>query len=356
MLSTASASGATGLTSEVEFPEPYDLPGTLSILSRGKQDPTARIDDAGAWLALNTSSGGATLRITRRPRRGNETRSGNAVGRGNDFSGAREATVEAQGAAEAGSRGTAVVLGQAWGPGAEEALAGLPALLGADDDWSGFDEPAFHAGLPRLVSIPRRRHPGLRLPATGRMIDELVPVILEQKITTIEARYSYKYLIRRHGTPAPGPAPDGLMVPPTAHGWRRIPSWDWHRAGVDSKRSATIIRACSSAGALERLASLPAGEELASKLCTIPGIGPWTAAETAQRTHGDPDSVSVGDFHLAAFVGYALTGRKTDDAGMLELLEPWRGHRQRVVRMLVLSGFRKPTFGPRLSPQDHRRH
>ncbi|MGM0928585.1 MAG: DNA-3-methyladenine glycosylase family protein [Actinomycetota bacterium] len=346
MLSTASAFGTTGLIKEVEFPEPYDLPGTLSILSRGKQDPTARIDDAGAWLALNTSSGAATLRITRRPRREDES------SRGNDTS--REG--EAKGAAEAGSRGTAVVLGQAWGPGAAEALAGLPALLGADDDWSGFDAPEFHAGLPRLVSVPRRRHPGLRLPATGRMIDELVPVILEQKITTIEARYSYKYLVRRHGTPAPGPAPDGLMVPPTALGWRRIPSWDWHRAGVDSKRSGTIMRACSSAGALERLATLPAGAELASKLCTIPGIGPWTAAETAQRTHGDPDSVSVGDFHLAAFVGYALTGSKTDDAGMLDLLEPWRGHRQRVVRMLVLSGFRKPTFGPRLAPQDHRRH
>jgi 3-methyladenine DNA glycosylase/8-oxoguanine DNA glycosylase len=345
MLSTASASGTTGLTKAVEFPEPYDLPGTLSILSRGKQDPTARIDDAGAWLTLNTSSGAATLRITRRSRRDNEGRWEDTL-----------QEEDAHGAAEAGSRGTAVVMGQAWGPGAEEALAGLPALLGVNDDWSGFDAPEFHAGLPRLVSVPRRRHPGLRLPASGRMIDELVPVILEQKITTIEARYSYKYLVRRHGTPAPGPAPDGLMVPPTAQGWRRIPSWDWHRAGVDSKRSATIIRACSSADALERLASLPAGAELASKLCTIPGIGPWTAAETAQRTHGDPDSVSVGDFHLAAFVGYALTGRKTDDAGMLKLLEPWRGHRQRVVRMLVLSGFRKPAFGPRLAPQDHRRH
>lgn len=332
MLSTSTASGATGLRAVVEFPEPYDLPGTLSILSRGKQDPTARIDDAGAWLALNTSSGAATLRIARAPRG------------------------EADGGGTAGSRRSAVVLGQAWGPGADEALAGLPALLGAGDDWSGFDAADFHAGLPRLVREPRRRHPGLRLPATGRMIDALVPVILEQKITTIEARYSYKFLVRRHGTPAPGPAPAGLMVPPTALGWRRIPSWDWHRAGVDTKRSATIMRACASAAALERLALLPAGGELARKLCTVPGIGPWTAAETAQRTHGDPDSVSVGDFHLAAFVGYALTGRKTDDAGMLELLEPWRGHRQRVVRMLVLSGFRKPAFGPRLAPQDHRRH
>src|SRR6185312_13842344 len=182
MLSTASVSVATGLTSEVEFPEPYDLPGTLSILSRGKQDPTARIDDAGAWLALNTTSGAATLRITRRPRRDDETPREDKTSR-NDASREGRARAEATGAAEAVSRGTAVVVGQAWGPGAEEALAGLPALLGADDDWSGFEAPEFQAGLPRLVSVPRRRHPGLRLPATGRMIDELVPVILEQKIT-----------------------------------------------------------------------------------------------------------------------------------------------------------------------------
>jgi len=190
-------------------------------------------------------------------------------------------------------------------------------------------------------------------------MDAVVPVVLEQRVTTIEARYSWKYLVNKYGSPAPGaggPAPAWLKIAPTPAQWRRIPSWDWHRAGVDPKRSATILRACSVASGLERLAGVPAGSDLEAKLCSVPGLGPWSAAEIAQRTHGDPDSVSVGDFHLASFVGYALTGRKTDDPGMLALLEPWRGHRQRVVRMLGLSGFRKPAFGPRLTPQDHRWH
>ncbi|NKX51071.1 3-methyladenine DNA glycosylase, partial [Arthrobacter deserti] len=186
--------------------------------------------------------------------------------------------------------------------------------------------------------------------------DTLVPVVLEQKVTTIEARYSWKYLVAKYGSPAPGPAPAGMMLAPSPAQWRRIPSWDWHRAGVDPKRSAPILRACAVAAGLDRLAALPPGAGLAARLCSVPGIGPWSAAEIAQRTHGDPDSVSVGDFHLAAFVGYALTGRRTDDAGMLGLLEPWRGHRQRVVRMLGLSGVRKQAFGPRLAPQDHRFH
>lgn len=310
----------------MELPAGYDLPGTLGVIPRGKQDPTFQTRHDGVWLAFATAHGPVTLRLA---------------------------------SEEAGPNdlaGPAVVRALAWGPGAEAALPGLPALLGAEDDWAAFDRPDFQATLPTLVTEPRRRHRGLRLPSTGRILDALVPVVLEQKITTIEARYSWRYLISKYGTPAPGPAPAGLKVAPSAEQWRRIPSWDWHRAGVDAKRSATILRACKVASGLERLAGLSPGSELAAKLCSVPGIGPWSAAEIAQRTHGDPDSVSVGDFHLAAFVGYALTGRKTDDAGMLALLEPWRGHRQRVVRMLYLSGFRKPAFGPRLAPQDHRFH
>jgi 3-methyladenine DNA glycosylase/8-oxoguanine DNA glycosylase len=234
----------------------------------------------------------------------------------------------------------------------------VPRLLGADDDWTAFDEPAFHATLPRMVREARRRNPAVRLPSTGRMVDCLVPTILEQKVTVIEARRGYRYLMYRFGAPAPAAgtsAPDGLRVQPTPEQWLRIPSWEWHQAGVGPQRSATVMRALQSAVALERLSALPA-LEAAEKLRVIPGIGIWTAAEVVQRTHGCPDSIAVGDYHLAAYVGAALTGHRTDDAGMLALLEPWTGHRQRVVRMLYLSGFRKPTFGPRMTIQDHRRH
>jgi 3-methyladenine DNA glycosylase/8-oxoguanine DNA glycosylase len=93
---------------------------------------------------------------------------------------------------------------------------------------------------------------------------------------------------------------------------------------------------------------------LQKRLCSIPGIGVWTAAEVVQRTLGDPDTVSVGDYHLKNVVGWALAGRKTDDDGMLELLEPWRGHRQRVVRLLRLGGERPPKRGPRMAPTNYR--
>ncbi|WP_314191631.1 3-methyladenine DNA glycosylase [uncultured Arthrobacter sp.] len=312
---------------------PYDLHRTLGILMRGNGDPSFSSRPDGLWMAFTTPEGPVTLRLTVTDDR--------ATGRPGD--------VAAVGPC---------VNAQAWGPGSGAALAVVPRLLGEADDWSAFDEPSFAATLPHMVREARRRNPDVRLPSTGRMVDSLVPTILEQKVTVIEARRGFRYLMYRHGTPAPGTgtiAPPGLLVRPTAEGWLRIPSWEWHKAGVGPQRSATVMRALRSAVALERLASLTAAEA-AAKMQTIPGIGVWTAAEVVQRTHGCPDSIAVGDYHLAAYVGAALTGRRTDDAGMLALLEPWTGHRQRVVRMLGLSGFRKPTFGPRMTIQDHRGH
>lgn len=294
----------------------FDLMRTVGVLNRGHADPAVRLAGDGCWLAFTTPAGAATLLLRQRG---------------------------------------ATVVARAWGPGAAAALHTVPRLVGEDDDWSGFDEPAFHATLPRMVREARRRHRTVRLPATGRIFDALVPAILEQKVTNVEARRGWRYLVAKYGSPAPGPAPAGLRAIPTPEQWRRIPSWEWHRAGVGPQRSDTVMRAARLASGLERLGEADC-TEAAAKLRSVPGIGIWTAAEVTQRTHADPDSVSVGDYHLAAYVGWALVGKPVDDDGMLELLEPWRGHRQRVVRMIMLSGFRKPSFGPRMTIQDHRRH
>ncbi|HEY8293733.1 MAG TPA: 3-methyladenine DNA glycosylase [Micrococcaceae bacterium] len=303
---------------------PFSLAQTLGIVPRGPGDRTVIATAAGTWLAFTTADGPATLLLR-----------------------------------QDGPPRQPVVHFQAWGPGAQRALDSVPALLGAADDWSGFDHPDFAATLPRLVSDARRRNPAVRLPATGRMVDALVPAVLEQKVTSVEARRGYRYLLSRFGTRAPAAAPDGpapaaLTVAPTPAAWAQIPSWEWHRAGVGPQRSATVMRVMRVADGLERLATADA-ETASQKLQTIVGVGCWTAAEVTQRTHSDADAISVGDYHLASYVGWALLGRPVDDAGMLELLEPWRGHRQRVVRMIMLSGFRKPTFGPRMTIQDHRR-
>ena len=288
---------------------PVDVALTLRPLQRGGNDPThKRTPDGSSWRTTLTPLGPATTRITQR-----------------------------QGEVHA----------QAWGPGAEWAIAALPTLLGADDDWSGFV-----AGHP-LLEQALRRHPGLRLPRTGRVMEVLVPAVIEQKVTGKEAFRGYAALVRRFGSPAPGPAPHGMRVPPAPETWRRIPSWEWHRAGVDPQRMRTVMGAARVAHRLEEVVALPR-EEALRRLRAVPGIGVWTAAEVVQRALGDGDEISVGDYHLAGFVGWALLGRPLDDAGMVELLEPWRPHRQRVVRLLEVSGATKPRFGPRMPIQDHR--
>ena len=301
------------LTTTYTPPVRVNLAATLRPLRRGHLDPTMRVSDTGIWRTLLAPTGPATLHLE--------------------------------------ARGPSIVA-TAWGDGAEWAIAGVPELLGEGDDWSGLDVSG-----NAFLADSLRRHPGLRLLRTRQVFEMLLVAVLEQKVTGIEARRAWRFLLAKFGDVPPGPAPEGMRVFPSAERWKRVPSWEWHRAGVGPQRSATVMRAASVASSLERtLADGRGGPGVAAKLRSVPGIGVWTAAETTQRAHGDPDSPSVGDYHLPAVVGWALIGKPVDDDGMLELLEPYAGHRQRVMRLIEVSGFRKPAFGPRMTIQDHRGH
>jgi 3-methyladenine DNA glycosylase/8-oxoguanine DNA glycosylase len=144
-----------------------------------------------------------------------------------------------------------------------------------------------------------------------------------------------------------------MRVPPDSATWASIPSWDWHRAGVEAVRSRTIAAAARAAGRIEEITQLPS-DEADRRLRSLPGIGVWTSAEVRQRSCGDPDAVSVGDYHLPAVVGLALVGEPVDDAGMLELLAPYQGHRHRASLLAWLSGVRPARRGARLSVRDYR--
>jgi 3-methyladenine DNA glycosylase/8-oxoguanine DNA glycosylase len=176
--------------------------------------------------------------------------------------------------------------------------------------------------------------------------------VFEQKVTGLQAFGAWRAILTRHGERAPGPTPRPMFAPPAD--WHRIPSWAWHRAGLEPPQSRTIVAAAQRRSAIERATAGASGAEVDGILTRLPGIGLWTSAETRIRAFGDADAVSVGDYHLAHEVGYALTGHRVDDDGMLELLEPWPGHRQRVIRLIGLSGAREPRRGPRVSPEDHR--
>lgn len=240
------------------------------------------------------------------------------------------------------------VTATAWGAGAAWLLAGMPELLGELDDPAGFVPPS------GLLADTARRFAGVRVPRTRRVFEALVPAVLEQKVTGMEARRSWRELLYRFGEPAPGPGPACLRVPPPPERWAQLPSWEWHLAGVDGKRAGTIRAAARVADRLEETVGCSPADA-ARRLQVVPGVGVWTAAEVAQRALGDADAVSVGDYHLPALVGWALAGQRVDDGGMLALLAPYRPHRYRLVRLIELSGVRVPRRGPRLPIRDYRR-
>lgn len=284
---------------------PVDVPAVLAPLARGSADPTCQRVGGVTWLARNTPDGVASTRI-----------------------------------APAGDE----VHVTAWGPGGQWCLDTVPALLGADDDDTGF--VAHH----QVIADARRRKPGLRLGATGAVWDLLVAAILEQKVTGYEAHRSWRELCRRFGTPA---RRSGMFAPPTASAVRSITDWEWHRAGIDGARRRAILAAASVAPRLEEAVGL-GGEAGRARLRKVPGVGVWTAAEVAQRAWADADAVSFGDFHIPATVGWALAGHAVDDEGLAELLAPYAPQRHRAVRYVEASGFSRPRFAPRYSVRDYR--
>ena len=283
----------------VQLPAPLDLRRTLSPLAHGSGDPTIRFGPDAIWRATFTVEGPATLRLS-------EVAEGVAVA--------------------------------AWGPGADAALAGAADLVGANDDPSQLQPQ--HA----LIADLARRNRGLRLPRTNRPFEALLPAICEQKITGVEARAAFRGIVRAFGAPAPGPG--GLRLPPTSSALAGLPYFAFHRFGLERRRAEVIIAAARLAPRLE--GRDPA--EVMRRLAAVPGIGPWTLAEVARVAFGDPDAVSVGDFHLPNLVAWALAGEpRADDARMLELLEPYRGQRGRVQRLLEASGLQAPRYGPRMA-------
>jgi len=290
---------------------PCPVGRVLNQQRHGGGDPTYRVEESGRiWRGIRTPQGPATLSV--------------------------------HGAPSAGE-----VHAEAWGEGAAWALESVPGLLGAHDDWTGFE--------PRhpVLAEARRRHPHARLGRSGLVMEALVPAIIEQKVTGQEAFAGFRRLVHRYGERAPGPGRDlRLWVQPSPETLRQVPSWEWLRMHIDPARSRAVVTVARVAESLERTMTIP-HEEADQRLRTLPGVGVWTSAEVRQRAHGDPDAVSFGDYHVAKDVGWALTGTPFDDAELEAFLEPYRPHRGRVPALVAMAGLRRPRHGPRMAPRTH---
>ncbi|HKC18013.1 MAG TPA: DNA-3-methyladenine glycosylase 2 family protein [Candidatus Dormibacteraeota bacterium] len=276
---------------------PFDLWLTLGALGSG---PSLRHYDGDLWRATRTPDGPASVRLRRR---GGE--------------------IEVS----------------AWGDGAHWALVNAPAWCGQQDDDSGF------APQHPLIARLHREIRGIRMPRTRAVFEALVPTVILQQVTSEEGRNSYHHLVNAIGDAAPGPV--ALKIPPSPQVLAHTPYWRFHRFGIERRRADVIIRAARSAKRVEETSQMDM-EAAYRRLLAFPGVGPWTVAKVAMVALGDADAVPVGDYHLPHSIGYALDGtpRSTDER-MLELLEPYRGHRARVIRLIIAAGIAEPRFGPR---------
>ena len=282
---------------------PLDLATTLAPLRHGVGDRTIRLARGEAWIAYRATTGPVTLHLRH-------------VG---------ETDLEAE----------------AWGEGGTEALDSVPGLIGEHD------EPERLIARHRVIRQLQRRHAGLRLPRSGRVFDALVPSVIEQKIVATEAYRCYGALLRRLSDAAPGPA--GLVLHPSPAVLASMPYHAFHPLGLERRRAEVIRHAV---GRAEWLDAASTHEEAAKRLRSLPGIGPWTAAEVLRSAFGDPDAISVGDYHMPNTVAWALAGEaRAHDARMLELLEPYRGQRGRVQRLLEVGRVAAPRYGPRMAPR-----
>jgi 3-methyladenine DNA glycosylase/8-oxoguanine DNA glycosylase len=291
------------VTRRLGVPDRYEFAATIRGLALIQGDPTLRFEAGSAWFGTRTPDGPGTLSL-------------------------RKAGGE--------------LVATAYGPGAQWLTERADAIAGLRDDISGFAEVAERHPLVRRLA---REHAGLRMAATGRVFHHLVPAVLGQKVTGKEAHASYVRLLQLLSEPAPGPNLK-VRLPPEPDAVAGTPYWAMHPLGIEQKRADTLRRAAVRAAALERCAD---AAEATTRLKALPGIGVWTAAEVTRVVYGDADVVSVGDYHIKNTVSWALAGepRGTDER-MLELLEPFAGHRGRVCALLAVAGIGAPRYGPRM--------
>jgi len=210
----------------------------------------------------------------------------------------------------------------------EETLRGLS----QDDLYSTFATE--DSGVWRL----HRSLPGLRLLRVPWLYDMTCSAILQQRIRTVDAMRDWRRIAQRWGVPGPL----GLRAFPSAEMLAQVAQFELEALGIDAQRSRTLLRFAQES----RFVPLKPGmsfAELRRHLLRVPGIGPWTTESVMGYGAGDADAAIPGDLHLPHLVSYALAGEpEGSDERMMELLEPFRGHRFRIIRLLYESRLAVP--------------
>lgn len=286
----------------------YDLDRTMSVLTMGRGNPCLRHNASVAQLTLGTPEGPVALAATR------------------------------------SGEGLSVITD---GTGSEWIKPHLPAIFGLLDDPSGFRPDGKLGQASQSIE-------GLRLPRLPAVFERLVQVVLQQLISFRDACRAWRLLVRRYGEEVPGS--DGLFHAPAAQRLGGLAVHELMACEVLPKHARVILQLAKQATGLERLWSVGEGiDALSDHLLKQPGVGPWTVGYLRGAGLGDADALVLGDYGHPHQVAYFFTGEERgDDAQMVELLEPFRPHRFRVLMTLILATPAPPRHGPKRRPLRER--
>lgn len=282
------------MTLVLEHDSDVDLATSMTSIRAGIDDPTMQISSGEVWRASWTPEGPVTLR--------------------------------------AQTNGEHITV-DAWGEGSAWGLAHAAALCGLDDQLDGFTTDS-NAELHQISS----RHRGFRLPQSGNLAEALTWAVAAQQTSAFEAHRTYRQLVVAHGTRAPGPVE--LLVPPAPAVLAGLHAYDLHTFGFSQPAADLLRRIAAQAHQLQRLSPGEAAD-VRRRLTTIDGLSNASIELAVLIAFGDADAVPTGDLRRAHEVGRTLAGEPhADDVRMLELLEPWRGHRGRVIRLIETAASR----------------
>jgi len=288
------------LSVSLAVPSQYDLRRTMSILSSGRRDPTTESIAGGLLFSLLTPTGACAVRSVQSAQR-------------------LQIDIE--------------------GEGAKWLEPHLPALFGLKDDLLSF-EPA------NPVREVAKQHPGIHLPRLPVVFHRLIQVVLHQLVTWEEAAYGWQEMTRRYGAAAPGDS--GLLVGPTAATLKTLAYYDLVDCGILPRQARLILQLANESRRIDKVWS-QGDDQLIAFLSRINGIGEWTLQTLRGSCLGDPDAVVTGDYGLPHIVTWFFKRQARGmDEEMLELLEPYRGHRYRVQQLLMHAGIQAPRCGPKM--------
>jgi 3-methyladenine DNA glycosylase/8-oxoguanine DNA glycosylase len=207
-------------------------------------------------------------------------------------------------------------------------------VCGLSQDDRYFDFVTEDSGVLRL----HHSQPGLRLLRMPWLYDMTCSAILQQRIRTVDAMRDWRRIVQKYGSAAPL----GLRAFPAPEVMAQVPMFELESMGIDAKRARTLLQFARELRFIQ-IDGTMSFVRLRERLLRVPGVGPWTTESVLGYGAGDTDAAIPRDLHLPRLVCYALAGEFTGtDERMMELLEPFRGHRFRVIRLLYEAGLDVP--------------